>query len=310
MSTTKLSSFKIEFTGSNRHLYSNGNQQLSLTITAQKTVNGNYVNLTSGEKNSIKVTERSENVNASLPSGWSSDNQENGFSEGAYSRTSAAMAVSEEFDSIEPKDGNPDVATRYLRTTDTASHQFMATIVIEGKTYTTNMADYNNYVEVSPTPPYRVTVDGLNSEREDAFTKETDKYTTIDVDVYYWTLPNLTVKQESFSGAGTWNSKLESSFAQTISNSCRLGKAIKKDVTSLTVGDIINGAPNPSDNIPIRSSSSYLRALRYLATHTVLTTSAYDNNLHWTIVDNYGCTQKYILRRENTDYNKLILTDG
>ncbi|MDC0833533.1 hypothetical protein POG22_11030 [Geitlerinema sp. CS-897] len=314
MSVTKLTSFKIEFTGPNQHLYSNGNQQLSVTVIAQKTVDGNYVDLTPEEKNSIRVTERSENINAPLPPNWYSDTQQNGFTEGPYSGAPVARrSLDEAPEETHPiqtyDDSNPNVAVRYLRTTDTASRQFMGTIVIEGTKYTTNMASYNQYLKVTPTAPYKITVDRLQLNRDDAYTKEINKNSTLDIDIYYWTLPNLAVKQESFSGAGYRNSKLEFCFAQTVSSSLRLGAAIKKDVTSLKVGDI-SGGPNTSDNVPLSSSDSYMRALRYFLSGYSYGSSPYNNNLRWTIVDNYGCTHKFILRAANSDYNTLSLTNG
>ncbi|WP_144053672.1 hypothetical protein [Baaleninema simplex] len=315
MSVTKLTSFKIEFTGPNQHLYSNGNQQLSVTVIAQKTVDGNYVDLTPEEKNSIRVAERSENINAPLPPNWYSDTQQNGFTEGSYSGAPfARRSLDEAPEETHPiqtyDDSNPNVAVRYLRTTDTASRQFMGTIMIEGTKYTTNMASYNQYLKVTPTAPYKITVDRLQLNRDDAFNYEYSKDESYDVDIYYWTLPNLTVKQESFSGAGYRSSKLEFCFAKVIDSSVRDGAAIKKDVTSLTLGDIYGSSHNSGANIPLSSSGSYMRALRILITGRS-TSPTYSNNLSWTIVDNYGCTHKFILRAAaNSDYNTLSLTNG
>ncbi|MDC0833531.1 hypothetical protein POG22_11020 [Geitlerinema sp. CS-897] len=311
MSVTKLASFKIEFTGSNRHLYYNGNQQVSVTVTAQKIVDGNYVDLTPEEKNSIKVTERSENVNAPLPPGWHSDTEKNEYAEGAFSATSSVKErldpIPINIDFIKADDNSPNVAIRYLRTTETASRQFMATIVVAGTTYSTNMPDFNQYISVSPSSPYQIQVSNLKLERDDAYNKEVSKGQHIDIDVYYWTLPSgLKVVRQSFSDYLNVFFSKHYPFYLSGSSPAICNSLIKPHVTSLDVNDFIT---QQSGNVRLYSAGIYIRGVRSRADGYVYASPGEKPYISTTITDTYGCVHSYRCYSEN-DHNTLKLTDA
>jgi hypothetical protein len=305
--SASLSIFKIDFTGPNQHLYSNGNQQLSVTITAQKqTAAAKEVPLTPEEKKSIKVTERSENPKAPLPAGWSYDTEENEFAEGSYVRASDAPVIITVPAIAIQADTSPNAAIRYLRTTDNSSHQFMATIVIEGKTYSTNMKDFNCYISVTPSPPYRILASELTERRADAYHKDFPNKKHIDVDIYYWILPSpLKVVGQDFSEYPFYRCACGCAFYLSDRDPAVCNALIDPAFDTLDVSNFINEL---SGKIPLENDGAYIRGA-CSSTDGYSYSTLVNKPIKTKVTDTYGCVYNYRCYSEN-DHRILKLGDG
>lgn len=301
--SVKLQSLKIEFTGPNQHLYSNGNQQLPVTITARKMEGRDVVDLIPEEKDSIRVVERSGNVNAELPPGWSCDTEQNGFDEGPRRGDAPAPSTPPRYAS------GRNVATRYLRTTDDTSRQLMATIKIGGTTFTSNQRGFDSYLKVSPKVPYVIRADSLTKHREDAYTKEISKNKNIDLDIYSWgPLPfSLKIVRQTFADYLPNFFGRHYPFYLSGSSPLICNSLIKPEFASLNVNDFITN--QSSENFWLRSADAYIRGVRTHADTHWYKSSGEKPYISTTITDNFGCIHSYRCYSED-NHNILVLKDA
>lgn len=328
MKTYSIKYFTITVIGANEgytdQIYANGNQQCSVAINVQKQVyddsTGSYttVPLSQSEKNSITVCMYSSDINAPLPSGWSCDTSKNQYDSGLRGQGYSASLRSLNDGEASSRTQTWDSITRYIRcgtsVTPLQNYQFMARITLDnGKTYTTHYDDGNvsfeSKITICPQRPYAIRVSELAARRDDPYNYEYAKGKYVDVDVYYWTLPNnLKIMSDYFSGQGYATPKLVWAYAKNDSNFF-MGMAMHHDVTSLTLGDIGHLPSNvdPATNINISVGANMMRGVRYLRTDT--SSGLYDNLLHWSITDNLGCVSRFVLKSNPSDSGNTLLLE-
>lgn len=193
---------------------------------------------------------------------------------------------------------------------------FMACITLDnGKQYTTHFDDgdkgFESSITIAPQRPYVLHVNDLMFNRSNAYSAESGKIT---VDTYYWALPGgLRLVKESFDGQGNSSEKLLYAYAIRDGGKFRLGMAIKRGVTNLTLRQIDgnNTATNRDAQIPLITSDSMLRGARYYADGKTTNDSNYSNLMYWIITDNYGCESRFVLKANTGDKgNTMELLNG
>ena len=336
MPDTKLNYFQITV-GNNQSttnaLYANGNQQCKVTIEIRKVVwdddKGDWVKapLSNKELESLTIRPWSDQLRPPQAPNWDCDTVPNDFTQGLRTAGRASLTVgpsqveTSAVDAVDAPRSNeaPQIEFRYMKTTRAQPQQFMACITLDdGKQYTTyqgGSSTFNSRIEIQPQNPYVIRVSDLRATRSDAYTKEYEKGNWIDIDVYYWDLPGgLRIYRESFSGQGSQRSKVVHAYVINLPKRLNLGAAIKTGVTSLTLGDIAGHASTGvSDSTPVPLSGdgvTVLRALREFIDYRSLN-PAHNDQLRWTITDNYGCQSTFILRANPGDQgNTLELSNG
>jgi hypothetical protein len=213
---------------------------------------------------------------------------------------------------------------RFDNSVASASTKFMACMTLDAgtanaKTVSTyiNTSDhqFDFFVTLNPLVPYRLRTSQLKAERDDALSIEYSKDQYLDVDVYYWMLPNnIRILSESFANAGFSGKQLRFAYARN-EGTLYAGMAIISTATSLTLGDI--GILPSSDKVKpstqvrlLNSGERSLRAARYFC-NSVSISPAYNKELYWTIIDNFGCESRFIIRGNDSDKgNTLLINDA
>jgi hypothetical protein len=90
-----------------------------------------------------------------------------------------------------------------------------------------------------------------------------------------------------------------------------MGVAVYLDVKSLTLGEIDGGLPSKyqSVQVPLIESKNMLRAVWY-ASWASSNGGNYNRELYWTIIDNYGCSSRFVLRAKDISGIEMTLIDA
>jgi hypothetical protein len=317
---TTLAVFQIGFPGTSANttdaLYANGNQQrrVLIKILQQTSYDGGAswqkTPLSDSERASLTVLPYSDNLRPSQAQGWYSDDEPNEYQEGLW-RSGASIEGASAADTEAPVADSEEEIYRYMRFDGDQAPieptRFMASITLDdGTRYSTHMdnADgvFESSIVIRPQEPYFLRVGDLTQNVQRAYTVPGD---IANVDAYYWTLPNgLRLVKESFSGQGYSSANLEYAYAKKGGQWFRMGMAIRRGVTDLTLGQI---DPDISpeyreQGFSLMNNDSMLRAARYQCWIKYTTNdSDYDNSLYWNITDNYGCVSSFILRANPSD---------
>jgi hypothetical protein len=288
------------------------------TYTWEKT------DLTQKEIDSITVMTYSDQLypNPPLPAGWSCDRNKNEYTEG--SRGSATMMMAAPSDAQLAAQAStvnevPQTFYRYMKADRTGNQKFMACITLETDTgpvkYSTHFDNgdekYESSINIDPQPAYALAVSQLYPSKSSVYHCG-DKDNEINVDTYYWALPNgLQIFGESFSNQGNSSGKVVWPFCFVKDNYVRMGPAVRLGVTSLTLGELDGGLPSQywSVQVSLINSNNMLRAVWY-ESWASSNTSNYNRDLYWSITDNYGCTSRFVLRAKDTTGKELMLIDG
>lgn len=184
-------------------LYANGRHQCRVHLVVVKEVedaSGNWIStpLTLAEKEGATVTGYGGLVEP-LPNGWHCDSNKNKFDAGLRpignegGQDGQKLAVSIDF----PEDLLVEIIPRFMRFSSGVPidiQRFMGRITVGGKFYTTNgdfgSVSFNTYVDIQPTPPYRLRVHDLSYYEDLNAYSGTIGTNKIDIDVYYWTPPS------------------------------------------------------------------------------------------------------------------------
>ena len=325
----KLSEFSIGILtndgGSTDALYANGNQQCKVFIRVLKEVRADkdsswrVAPLSAGERQSLTVRPYSNQLLPQQAPGWSCDvNPSTEFDEGLWrGNASVGLRGSTSTTSVGANTAIEEFY-RYMRFNPKQSPPvaiqpttFMACITLDdGRQYTTHFDDgdwqYESSITITPQRPYALHVNDLMSSPRDAYSAEDGK---VKVKIYYWALPaGLRIVREQFENGRSESTKLVYAYAIPDGSKFRLGMAIKRDVTSLTINDIdsVSTASNKNAQIPLIHSNSIMRAARYYSDGKTTNNSNYDNLVYWTITDNYGCESRFVLKADRVDKGETL----
>ena len=314
----RLTLFQIGIPGSAANttdaLYANGNHQCKVVIRIlkQTSVDGaawQAALLSEGEKSSLTVLPYANELRPQQAKGWYCDVNANQYAQGLWRRDGLHEAPAP--NEAEAETGAAaETVFRYLRFNGKeASRQparFIASIILDdGTQYSTRMDNgsvtFDSSVTIHPQECHALSVNDMTRSVQNVVNLRL--YGVI-VNTYYWILPDgLTIVEEGFAGAGATSPKLEYAYAMTSSGYFNMGMAIRPSVTELILGEI-DGKIDYGiyyriwlTQVPLINSASMMRAACYIC-RTRLTTndSNYNNSLLWTITDNYGCSNQFILK--------------
>lgn len=327
-----LDVFKISTINNNNNLYANSNQQCSVLVEILKVDWNGNANvkslLTASEKETLVIRPYSAELCPDQAPGWDCEFVKNVYEEGPWRRSLSAQQEAAPPDpaaetalaaaAASPDNMVPERIDRYMKTDRAQSQRFMACITVDGKQYSTNysqgLTNFNSYVDLLGIAPYTLRVNDLVSPyRDDAYSNKQDKNNHIDVDVYYWYLPGgLKVIGENFRDWGHGTPLMDWAYGFKKDGWVRMGLALRTATQRVTLYDIDSRVQSKfkNDVVPfLTGDNSYrMRAMRY-ANEGSPNPSNYNNRLHWTITDNYGCRSAFYLKEENNG-NTLKLEDA
>lgn len=326
----KLSEFSIGILSndgsSTDALYANGNQQCKVFIRVLKEVRADknsswqVAPLSAKEIESLTVLPYSNELEPTQATGWTCDPAASTeFDEGLWrGNASVGLRGSTSTTSVGANTAIEEFY-RYMRFNPKQSPPvpiqpttFMACITLDDQkrkvTTHFNNGDrqYESSITITPQRPYALHVNDLMSSPRDAYSAEDGK---VKVKIYYWALPaGVRIVRENFSNQGNSGAKVVFAYAIPDGSKFRLGMAIKRDVTSLTIRDIDGGstASNKDAQIPLINSNSIMRAARYYSDGKTTNNSNYDNLMYWTITDNYGCESRFVLKANAPDKGETM----
>jgi hypothetical protein len=323
----KLSEFAIGIMindgSSTDALYANGNQRCKVFIRVLKEARADkdspwqVAPLSASERQSLTVLPYSNELLPSQAPGWYCDLEASDkYDEGLWRGTSSVGLRGSTSTTSAGANTAAEEFYRYMRfdgkLTSIQPTTFMACITLDDqkRQYTTHFSDgnreYESSITITPQRPYVLHVNDLGLARQDAYSAESGRVT---VDTYYWALPGgLRIVNETFNDVTNSSDKLVYAYAKRDGSKFRLGMAIKRDVTTLTLRQIdgVNTAASPEANIPLINSDSMLRAARYYSDGRTNNNSNYDKLIYWTITDNYGCDSRFVLKINAVDQGATL----
>ncbi|MBV4478479.1 hypothetical protein [Pseudomonas khavaziana] len=285
-------------------LYANGRHQCKLYIRLIKKLENalggwDVVPLTSAEKASATVQLFSPNPAIGLPAGWSCDVEKNQFDCGLWPQSGQTEAEVQEI-AINPPSGAPlELLERYVRVAQNAitdTKRFMASIVIDGKVYTTYYNDdnvlSNSFVDITPVKPYVLRVAQLQRFIDIVDLSHVEE--KLRAQICYWQPPASLYFVESLGLTAPLDVPDEGASFQTafVFWAGRGGVARDKNVlgTPLFLSDVKRIiAPGKDTEIEFNLQPTAMRAV-------VLFTDYFDHRESagtWRVVDNFGCEHSY-----------------
>ncbi|MDE1482707.1 hypothetical protein [Xenorhabdus bovienii] len=302
-------------------LYANGNHQVKVVINIRKHVDDSDVPLTPEEKESVTITARSTNVDAPIYSGWSCDKTKNEYDEGLRGEKGSQYAEEnliylnnqQKQQKGVQEDAESEAIYRYLRSaaTPNESMEFMVVITIDGQKLTTNMESYIQTLIVVPRSPYKIKSNELSLKLDHVYHKQYTKDQSIDVEIYYWTLPlSLRIKDLQIKGG----MQVPEGVAVTPDRRpIRRCLVLNMSTIKLTVYGAIGliSAPFGDENIPLLYGDVYIRGTKgswenYGYAPVI---DDYPVGCIVTIIDNFGCTSQFEIKPTD-DVNILQIYDG
>jgi hypothetical protein len=299
--------------------YANGLHQCKVVIEVSVEREGvdslwEETSLLESERASATITLYSANVNQPLPAGWACDVSRNIYEIGLWNRNLESAEVEQAEEQTKPQQtvapGAIETVDRYMRLDTGApieSRRFMARIVIGGKVYTTNFSaadvKFDSWVSISPRRPYRVRVADLVRTVDHAYW---DGFRKTDIDVWYW-LPPPGLRFVSNKGldaplriAHEGTSFHTAQSYKSSGYSRKIGVLVGHDQMDMGVSlsELHRDLPELDDNYNLAVTfnrvntimrAAWLSTSRHIAEGQV--------NSPWRLLDNYGCTHSFILRR-------------
>lgn len=325
----KIVRFLIMLTGGGivtDDLYANGRHQCKVIVeieVEQVMPDGSSVpaRLSDAERNSVTVTRYSSNVHEPLPPGWSCDQQKNIYDTGRWTTGIDELVPDQYINAMAGRSQRQrEVVERYMRVEPNVAieeQRFMASVTINGVTYTTNSragdVSFDTYVTIHPVRPYQLRAQDL-TEYVDVHAYNDEYY---DMDVYYWTPPGglhfivnkgfdtpLSIRREGNNFQTTFFNRRGAGFYR------KGGVVVNKDVASpvVSLDDIfLAGSSNREKIVRFNQRPTIMRAVR--AHVTMFSDGSADSNSKWRLWDNYGCEHVFGLEQQD-DADRIKLVDG
>ncbi|MDY4298828.1 hypothetical protein SO486_02330 [Pseudomonas salmasensis] len=295
-------------------LYANGRHQCKVVveIVVERVMPDGTsvpVRLSDAERGSVTITSYSRNVNEPLPPSWSCDQEKNIYDTGRWA-TGVDKAESGQCTQADARSSQRQIemVERYLRVNPNVpieERRFMASIKINGMTYTTNYADadyeFNSFVAIRASRPYQLKVQDLTVYPDHhAFSDS-----RCDIDVYYWTPPAglrflvnkgfdtpLSPANEGRNFCTSYNKRnAQQSFYKG-------GVVMNKDVVSplVLIADIFTLHPEGHQRVVrFNQRPTIMRAVRFTGYYN--STMDSDSHSKWRLWDNYGCEHVFGLQQ-------------
>lgn len=304
-------------------LYANGLHQCKVVIqlkVEQEGMNGHWEEsvLRADERASATVTLYSKNVNQALPAGWSCDESRNIYEIGLWDRNLESGEFEKNEDQTTSQQtvasGGMETIDRYMRLDTGASieeRRFMARIVIDGKVYTSNFseADFQSdyWVHIAPRRPYQVRVADLIRTVDHAYWNASTK---TDIDVWYWLPPRglRFVSQRGLEAPLRINDEgpyFHTAFSHKASPHSRKGGVVlAHDAPGVNpdLAELHRNLPDNNQSLPFNRVNTIMRAVWLSTTNSI---SEGEAHTPWRLLDNYGCTHSYVLRRNGHNFQLL-----
>lgn len=311
---TRLITFEIRLPSGqqiSRELYANGRHQCKVEVLVSvehKQAGGGYLpgELTAAERDSVTVTRYSANIYEPLPPGWSCDKQKNIYDTGLWPATLEDEGIEESVLTDERSSiGRIELVDRYMRLESNFPIQevrFMASININGVTYTTNYSvgdqQFNSYVYIRAERAYAGLHVAQLVQYVDYSAYTDDK---CDVDVYYWTPPsglrflvNRGLDTHLFPPAEGLNFRTSYNKRNAQQSFYKAGVVVNKDVVnpSVLLADIFTAPPGAyQKTVRFDQRPTIMRAVRCRGNYNV--TLDADSRTKWRLWDNFGCEHVY-----------------
>jgi hypothetical protein len=317
---TVLRQFRINTIGQDvifsDHLYANFNHQCPVEITVEKSVfnNGRWetVPLSSTERESITVTEFSNEINSPLPSRWAVDHSRNPHLDmGLWQGRSS-------FDREDFSDRNIGTGTetifRFLRSSLPAQpKRLMAVITLDNgekisTNYNRNDMVFNSSVTISPRPPLRIFAQNLINRNESLLIHNGSKY-SVQVHGSFWSLPEGLRTTDVTHGNG-WNAGIfllsRRDFDITV-------HAVQPGTTQLTINQLqphtVSSWP-ALDGRTVHVQAADIRGvILYDDWQGNRNVWPVDRGTNITLIDNFGNSHAYTLLRNGGHIRDMRLVD-
>ncbi|SDL02367.1 hypothetical protein SAMN04490190_2922 [Pseudomonas libanensis] len=296
-------------------LYANGRHQckVQIELVVEREDSDGYwhpYTLSQEERNSVTVTRYSENPNESLPLGWHCDRHKNDYDSGLR-RHGARLQVEESTGSIGAKlNVTVELVDRYMRldkNMPTEPQRFMATVRLGDDVFTTNSGNYNSFVTILPTRPYRLLVSDF-VKYEDGGAQFDD---VTDVNVVYYTPPGglKIVTMLGIDKPLLMNNRgfyFHTAFCQTmtqVGNSkwSQVGVVTWQEPgSSLVTNDIQQGYNPKNPKVRFNAESTQLRIVKFWGKWKMDTGMS---NSILRVLDNYGCEHSFRILPRDGDFS-------
>ncbi|MDE9549926.1 hypothetical protein [Xenorhabdus bovienii] len=277
--------------------------------------------LTPEEKESVTIIALSTNVDAPIYAGWSCDKTKNEYDEGLRGEKGSQYAEEnltylnnqQKQQKGVQEDAESEAVYRYLRSaaTPNESMEFMVVITIDGQKLTTNMEPYIQTLIVVPRSPYKIKSNELSLKLDHAYHKQYTKDQSIDVEIYYWTLPlSLRIKDLQIKGGMQVPEGVAVTPNRRLIRNCLVLNMSTIKLTTYGAIELIS-APFGGENIPLLSCDVYIRGTKgswenYGYAPVI---EHYPVGCIVTIIDNFGCTSQFEIKPTD-DVNILQIYDS
>ncbi|MHA1081251.1 hypothetical protein ACR9HU_23715 (plasmid) [Enterobacter ludwigii] len=317
---TVLRLFRINTIGQNvvfsDHLYANFKHQCPVEITVEKSVfnNGRWetVPLSSTERESITVTEFSNEINSPLPSGWAVDDSRNPHLDMGLWQGRSSFNM-EDF-SHQNIGTDTETIFRFLRSSLPAQpKRLMAVITLDnGEKITTNYNRndmvFNSSVTISPRPPLSIFAENLINRNESLLIHNGSKY-SVQVHGSFWSLPEGLRTTDVTYGNG-WNSGIfllsRRDFDITV-------HVVQPGIIRLTVNQLqphtVSSWPELNGRTVHVQAADIRGVILYDNWQGNRNAWPVDRGTNITLIDNFGNSHAYTLLRNGNSIRELRLVN-
>lgn len=304
-------------------LYNNGRHQCKVVVEVaieQLQPEGGWApaRLTQAQRDSVTITRFSANPHEPLPRGWSCDREKNKYDSGLWQ--GAASHDERDGNVLAEQQGSRnqmETVDRYMRVDSSVpieTIEFMASITLDGKTYTTNSAQgdipFVSSVEIRARRSYRLWKKDLVLYHDIHAYTDND----YDIDVYYWTPPsglrfveNLGLDNPYDPDSGP---SFHTSYRISFRGAMKAGVLIRMDELNPRVVISNIDSRDPQGHLKLVRADrgqTIMRAVRFQAKKLSASTS---NTLSvWRLWDNYGCEHMFKLGQADSG-NVIDLLDA